>query len=131
MLTVHTRTWLRRSLPLLTVAAVAACSAPATPSPQPTVGPRAVTEPAIVTIRLDVTGTGTGTIRYSSDHGPQQSAVTVLYGWSYTYMASSKRPIILEVRHRADLDASCAVHIDGRLRTADSGINPVCTVNQT
>ena len=92
--------------------------------------PPAAAEPAVVTVRIDVTGTGTGTIRYSSDHGPRQSVGIVLYGWSYTYLASSSSPITLEVRHRADLDASCAVHVNGQLRTADSGINPVCTVKQ-
>lgn len=109
----------------LTAAAASAC----TPN-TPTVSPELLgaAEPAVVTVRLDVTGTGTGNIRFSSDRGVMLTTGAVLHGWTHSYTATSDAPIVLEVRHRADTTAECAVHVDSQLRASASGVNPVCTV---
>lgn len=124
---------IRATLLALLLAAVISVTACGGPPPQsPFSGAASATiEPAIITVRLDVTGTGTGIIRYSTDHGTLTDTGVVLYSWSHTYLAATEQPIVLEVRNRADLTADCAVHINGELRTSATGINPICTVTRT
>lgn len=86
---------------------------------------------ALVSVQLDVTGTGRGNIRFSSDRGVLIAHDVVLHGWNYSYLARSSAPVILEVSQPHPATSSCAAHVSGTLKTSASGNSPSCAVTTT
>lgn len=108
---------------------VAGCASPAPPEDTKTPGSAGPTQtPLLVQVRLDVSGTGRGNIRFSSDQGILIARDITLYGWTYSYTARPDAPVILEVFQPAPATSSCAVHISGVTKTSAAGTSPACTM---
>lgn len=114
-----------------TSVALAAVSTTACSRPAEAVGtpPHSDVVPAtLVTVQLDVSGTGTGDITYSTAAGLTRTAkATVLRGWRYSYDTDAAAPITLRVAQSLGNTSNCAVHVDGQLHASSDGPAADCS----
>lgn len=126
----HNRRSTRVTAALLGAAVIGGCS-PADPPAAPSQVSASTVTAQLVNVRLDVTGTGRGNIRFSSDRGVLIAHDVVLLGWYHQYTAPPGKPVVLEVFQRAPATASCATRINGRLTAAADGTSPSCVMKST
>ena len=110
----------------LAVVSTTACSRPAEADRTPTHSD--IAPAALVTVQLDVTGTGTGDITYSTATSLTRIARgTVLRGWRYSYDTDANAPITLRVTQSPGNTSNCAVHVDGQLHVSAEGPAADCS----